>query len=253
MKRFFTIVVLAVVTAFPVAVQAVGLEIAVGGWSQSPSGEISYEEVTAGDRIDLERDLRYGDEFRFTGRAKLDMPLLFPNIYLMVTPMSFSGTGQKTVAFNFGGQAYAASTNFESEVTLTHYDVGLYYGLPFVETASAGLVNVDLGLNLRVADLKAEITQALLHESESLLLPIPMVYAAAQFTPVERFSAEAEIRGVAFSGNSYYSLIGRLKAKVFGPSFAAVGYRYDAIEVDESDLLIDAAFDGFFFEVGVEF
>ncbi|MBI9085325.1 MAG: TIGR04219 family outer membrane beta-barrel protein [Desulfobacterales bacterium] len=253
MKRIVLAVGLVALLVFPAAVQAMGVEIAVGGWSQSPSGDLSYKAVATADALDLERDLKYDDEFRFMGRVKLDMPLLIPNIYLMATPMSFSGTGSKTAGFKFGDINFGG-VNFDSEVTLDHYDVGLYYGIPFVNTATAGMFNVDAGLNVRVMDLKAKVTQPVSgSQSESIMLPIPMVYAAVQFTPIERISAEGEIRSMTYSGNSYYSLIGRLKVKVFGPAFAAAGYRYDTIEVDESDLVFDANIGGFFFEVGAEF
>lgn len=252
MKRFVLTAALVALLAFPAAVQAVGLEIAIGGWNQSPSGNLSYKAVAAVDSLDVERDLKYDDEFRFMGRVKIDMPLLIPNVYLMATPMRFSGTGSKATGFKFGDINFGA-VNFDSEVTLDHYDVGLYYGIPFVNTATAGMFNVDAGLNLRVMDLKAEVKQLGASQSESVMLPIPMVYAAVQFTPIERIAAEGEIRGMTFSGNSYYSMIGRLKVKVFGPAFAAAGYRYDTIDVDESDLAFDADIGGFFFEVGAEF
>jgi len=51
----------------------------------------------------------------------------------------------------------------------------------------------------------------------------------------------------------YVSLVARLKAKIFGPVFTAAGYRYDAIDIDESDVKFDATIDGFLFEAGAEF
>jgi outer membrane protein len=252
MKRLVLVFALATLVALPATVGAMGVEFALGGWNQSLSGDLSYKAVTGNDALDVERDLKYDDEFQFIGRVKLDMPLLIPNIYLMATPMSFSGTGSKTAGFKFGDVNFGGA-NFSSEVTLDHYDVGLYYGIPFVNTATAGMFNVDAGLNVRVVDLKAEVKQLGVSQSESVMLPLPMIYLGAQFTPMDRFSLEGEIRGISYGGNSYYSFIGRLKVKVFGPAFAAAGYRYDAIEVDESDLVFDANIGGFFFEVGAAF
>lgn len=251
MKKFVCAVALVALMICPAAVQAMGVEFALGGWSPSPSGNLSYKAAGPSDNLDMEQDLKYSDEFRLMGRVKLDMPLLIPNIYLMAAPMEFSGTGS-TNGFKFGDINFGAG-NFDSKLTFNQYDVGFYYGIPFVTTATAGMLNVDAGIDIRVLDLKAELTQANLNQSESIMLPVPMIYAAVQFTPIERISAEGEIRGISLSGNSFYSLIGRLKVKVFGPTFAAVGYRYDVIDVNESDLVLDANFGGLFFEVGAGF
>ena len=255
MRRFGFLLGVVLVFAIPATALAIGLEVAVGVWNQTPSGDLSYKLVNSTDSLDLDNELGYDSETRFIGRIKIDMPLLIPNVYIMATPMSFSGTGQKNVNFTFGDQAFQGSTDFDSDVNLTHYDLALYYGLPFVKLATADMLNVDVGLNLRLMDLSAEVNQSAtgLSEKESVKLPVPMVFLAAQIQPLDRFGIEGELRGVAFSGNSYLSMIGRLKVKVFGPLFATAGYRYDTIDVDEDDFKLDADFGGLFFEVGASF
>ena len=66
---------------------AFGLEFAVGGWIQNPSGTLGYEALTPGDLLDVEDDLNYEDETRWSARLSIDMPLFLPNIALMATPM----------------------------------------------------------------------------------------------------------------------------------------------------------------------
>lgn len=125
--------------------------------------------------------------------------------------------------------------------------------MPFVKTATLGKLNVDAGLNLRITDLKAEITQASTYESKSFTLPLPMVYLSAQVKLIDKLSLEAEIRGIAYSSNHYYDLIGRAKYKVFGPAFLGAGYRYEDIKIDYKDVKANVRFGGPFAEVGVEF
>jgi len=232
-----------------------GLEFAVGGWRQSPQGEFSFKEITDTDILDLEDDLNYDDETRIFGRLKIDMPLWIPNIYLMATPMKFDGIGQKTVDFNFGDETFQANVDFFSEIIMDHYDLALYYGLPFVELATAGMLNIEVGINVRLYDFEGTIEQDAmgLAESESFALPIPMVYLAAQLRPLDRLAIEAEGRGVIFGNDKVYSLIGRLKLKVFGPLFIAGGYRYDKIDIDEEDVVLDIDFSGPFAEAGFVF
>ncbi len=142
----------------PGAASATGLELAVGVWNQSPKGDISYKPVTGLDNLSIDDDLKYSDETRIFGRAKIELPLFLPNIYLMATPSEFSNTGSKNASFRFGNQIFAANVPFTSELKLDHYDVGLYYGIPLLKTATAGILNVDLGLNARIIDFKARVT-----------------------------------------------------------------------------------------------
>jgi outer membrane protein len=255
MKKSIPIIILFFMLVVPNASYALGLELAVGGWRQSPQGDLSYEPLTANDELDLEKDANYDDETRFTGRLKIDMPLLIPNIYLMASPMEFDSTGLKSVDFKFGDDTFSANVPFDSKITLDHFDIGLYYGIPFIKTVSAETVNVDLGLNIRIYDLEAEIRQNAtgLDESEDFTLPLPMAYLALQIMPVDILSIEAEARGVSYSGNQLYSLIGRVKFNVVGPLFVAAGYRYDTLKIDEEDVEIEVDFSGPFFEAGFKF
>jgi len=255
MKKFMPIIILFFMLTIPTASYALGLEFAVGGWKQSPQGYMSYEPVTVNDELDLERDAKYDDETRFTGRLKIDMPLFIPNIYLMASPMEFDGTGLKTVDFNFGDDDFSANVPFYSKITLDHYDIGFYYGIPFIETISAKTVNIDVGLNIRIFDFEAQVRQdaTSLEESEDFTLPIPMVYLGLQIKPVDKLAIEAEARGISYSGNHLYSLIGRVKFNVFGPVFAAAGYRYDKLKIDEEDVEVDIDFSGPFIEAGFKF
>ncbi len=230
-----------------------GVEFAVGVWDQSPQGQLSFEEIDEFDILDLEDDLNYDDETRIFARLKIDMPLVIPNIYLMATPMEFDGTGQKN--FNFGGTEFTG--DFFSELTLDHLDLALYYGLPFVETATAETFNIEVGINVRIYDFEGTIVGdsfgVTVEESESFTAPIPMVYLAAQLRPLKKLAIEAEARGVIFGDDKVYSLIGRLKWKFLKPFFIAGGYRYDKIDIEEDDFTLDIDFSGVFGEAGFAF
>jgi len=256
MKKLLPIIILFFLLMVPTASYALGLELAVGGWKQSPKGNLSYEPLTANDELDLEKEAKYDDETRFSGRLKIDMPLLIPNIYLMASPMEFDGTGSKATSFKIGDVTFNATAPFYSKLTLDHYDIGFYYGIPFIKTASAETVNVDVGLNVRIYDFEIEVRQdspTFLEESEDFTLPLPMAYLALQIKPIDILAIEAEARGISISGNKLYSLIGRVKLNIFGPVFAAAGYRYDKLEIDEEDVEVDIDFSGPFIEAGFKF
>lgn len=228
---------------------AISFEAAAGIWNHDPSGDMRYK----GETLSLGNDLKYGSETRFFGRAKIEMPLLIPNIYIMATPIEFEGTGSKNVSFTFGDRTFTGNTDFTSSLQLDHYDIAFYYGLPFVKTATLNKLNVDAGLNVRFIDMKAEVKQGAIQESKSLTIPLPMVYVGAQFKPVKDLSLEAEVRGIAIGSNHFYDLIGRVKYKVAGPVFISAGYRYEDIKIDKSDVKANLTFSGPFAEAGVEF
>jgi len=228
---------------------AVGIEAAVGVWNQDPKGDFSYQ----GQRLDLEDELRYDEETRVTGRVKLELPLV-PGIYLMATPMKFEGDGSKSVPFTFGGTTYAGTLPFHSKLELNHYDLALYYGIPFLKTVTMDVLNIELGVNGRLIDMEAEVSQTgLSTESKSVTYVIPMVYAGVQIRPVDWLALEGEARGISYSGNQYYDLIGRGKIIFLDHLFAAGGYRYEKLKIDTSDIKGDMEFAGPFGEVGIQF
>lgn len=219
-------------------------------------GDMSYKAIDAQrDTLDFEKDLKLEDETRATGRVKIDMPLILPNVYLMYTPMEFEGMGEKEVDFDFGDQTFTKNIPIKSTVAMNHLDVGLFYSIPLLKMASFNKLNIDLGLNVKVADLEAEVQELKTgkKDSKSYTLPIPMVYAGVQLNPIENLSFEVEGRGVSYGGNHLYNLLGRIKFKIAGPLFIAGGYRYDSINLDEDDLMLDSSVEGVFAETGFEF
>lgn len=255
MKKIIPLLCLMFILSIPATSFSWGLEFAGGAWYQGPSGTMSFDKSTNEDDLDLKDDLNYDDKWKAFGRLRVDTPLFFPNIYLMYTPMKWDETGNKNVNFKFGDQEFQADTDFDSELKLNHFDVALFWGLPFINTATADVLNIDLGLNVRMMDVKAEIEQKDfdLKESVSYFLPLPMLYTGLQFKPLKYVALEFEGRGIGWSSNYYVSLIGRLKVKPYGPFFVAGGYRYDNVKIDYDDLDIDAKFQGPFAELGLEF
>jgi outer membrane protein len=230
-----------------------GVEAAVGYWYQMPSGSLQFE----GDSLDLKNDLNLGDKGQVIGRVKIELPMFLPNIYAMVTPMSFDGTSGKTMSFTYGGQPFNVTANnpIQSKVQLDQYDVALYYPIPFLKTFTGGELNIDLGLDAREVNFESTISQHTLSlaASTSETFYMPMIYAGVQLKPLDSFSIEAEIRAMAYGSNSYYDYLGRLKVMPFGPIFISGGYRNEQIKCDVSGIRMDAKFGGPFAEAGINF
>jgi len=234
----------------PMSASAMGVEAAVGMWRQDPSGDIGSK----GESLSVENELKYDAKSRVFGRIKVDMPLMMPNIYLMATPVKFEGDGSKNTSFIFGDKTFAGNVPFSSRVRLNQFDVALYYGIPFLKTVTLGTFNMEVGLNARIFDLKAEIKQPITGtEWASLTLPIPMLYLGAQLKPMKYLSLEAEARGIAYSSTHHYDLIGRLKVHPLGLVFLSGGYRYEKAKIDQSDVKANITIGGPFLELGFIF
>lgn len=230
---------------------ALGLEAAVGYWRQDPSGNIQFN----GDNLSLEDDLGYDAEYKPFGRIKVDLPGLLPNIYLMATPVQFEETTTSNVTFNFGSQTFAAGVPFRSKLKLDQYDIALYYALPFVEKATLGKFNAEIGVDVRIIDFDVEVAQdtTSISAGESFILPVPLGYVGFQLKLIKWLALEGEVRGIAFSASHYVDVIGRLKIKPFGPLFVAGGYRFEDFKIDHESVDASMTFQGPFVEVGVNF
>lgn len=229
------------------------IEGAVGGWRVSPSGGMAYE----GETLDLEDDLNFDDGDEIFGRLKINTPSIIPNLYLMATPLEYEEKTTRTKSFKFGGKEFKQDIDFKSRLTLDHYDVGLFYNVPLLESLTLDRLNLEVGLNARILDAEAEVEQEAegqrLYEKESATIPVPMIYLGLGVYPVERFGLEAEVRGMSYSDYEILSMIGRVKVKALGPVFVSGGYRYDTYDIEDDDLIVDVDFSGPFLETGVSF
>jgi outer membrane protein len=237
----------------------IGAELAIGGWQQSLGGRLGNEIENSDDIIDLEQDFDLDDELRFFGRANIDLPLFFPNIYLIVAPTEFDGSGSKDVVFNYGDIQFSADAELDASLSMNQYDIALYWGIPVLKTATNGIFNIDLGFNVRIVDLEASISgeellsSSTVKESVSETVPIPMAFVAVQVEPIDELSIALEGRGISIGDNSLYSIICRVRYQFAGPVFAAAGYRYETLDIDEEDILVDIDIGGPFAEIGLIF
>jgi outer membrane protein len=177
----------------------------------------------------------------------------------MATPMQFSADGSRSLNFQFADKTFDASQPFTTKLKLDHYDATLFYGIPGLKTATANIINLELGVGARIVDFKIEATGTefgtgnQIRESKTETVPVPMLFVGAQVKPVKWFAVEAEFRGITDGWDRYYDAIGRIKLKILGPAFLAGGYRYERLKLDVSGVKANARFGGPFAEIGVEF
>lgn len=234
----------------PMSAWAIGIEAAVGILNIKPQGDMAYK----GDPVSMEDDLKLGYDVRLFGRIKADMPLMIPNIYFMFSMVKNDGDGSSSGDFVFGDSIFSKDTPLSSKLTMNEYDLALYYGLPFIKTATLGRLNIDAGLNLKLVNLDITVSQGGASESRNYTVPLPMLYLGGQLQIIKSLSLEAEARLIAIgSADYFYDLLGRVKYKLIGPAFIAAGYRYEDVQLDRKGLLISSWTGGPFLEIGLFF
>lgn len=240
---FFLSFLLSPFTAF-----ALDIEAALGLWHQEPSGSLGYK----GASLNLTDELNFGSEDKLMGRVKLNLPAL-PGLYFVGTRTEFKGEGETSAPFTFGNILFLPGVPFDSKLQYNHYDIAVFYPIPLLKTATLSRLNLELGVNARIVDFRARISQLGVSQSEDITVVVPMLYAGVQVRPVKFLSIEAEARGLAISSQHVADFIGRVKIRPFPLVFLAGGYRYEDIEIDQSGLKADFEIKGPFVETGVEF
>lgn len=245
-------IVSAVGTGF--SLPLVNIDLSVGAMSHDPSGYIEYP--TGSEQVDLKDTLGLDKKTRPFARAKIEIPIV-PNLYLQYMPMKFSGE-KDTSSFSYGGHSFTGRV--KTDVKLDRLDVGLYYNVPIVGTVTAGLLDPEVGINVRVLNFDGKVTElSTTHtESKSFTVPIPMLYAGLGIN-FPYVSLIGELRGVTYNGNSYYDLTGEIRIKpvsIPGAAsfFVGAGYRYERLKLDDvSDVTADIKVKSVFADVGVSF
>jgi hypothetical protein len=204
---------------------------------------------TRTDTINFQNDCSYDPVVRPTGRLKIRVSP-FVNFSFMATPLDFEGPGKKNLDFNFLGVHFVSGQTFESKLRLTHYDMAYFIDLQDLTAGKNWNLNTEAGLNVRIVDFHARISQEYtnLSASASYTVPLPMLYLAAQLKNKDAVSFEAESRGLRYRGDYTYSLLGRIRMHITGPLHLATGYRLDCIKFKVHDIESEGTFYGPFME-----
>jgi outer membrane protein len=214
-------------------------EIYSGYINQDPAGWLQYK----GTPVDLNNDLGLGEEGSYFIKSKLNVPIpLIPNIYLQYVNMDFSGTSRLERNITIDNKTYTVGTTVSTDLKLDHYDIGFFYNVPIVDQLSAGFVNMEAGIDVRIIDFEAKVTDGRQVAQTSATIPLPLLYAGFDvYIPnVDFVSLQFEAKGIKYSDNYYYELSSELRLQpvlgmIQAKPFLAVGYRIERLRIDDID------------------
>ncbi|MFO7686292.1 MAG: hypothetical protein R6V60_09365 [Desulfobacterales bacterium] len=223
-------------------------------WNRSSADLPAFAPPDQASKRDNEDNRGFTSETRPAGQFFVDMSPYLPNVCVMATPIKYEGTHIDNMRLDFGDEGMHANNAFDSKTAFNDVFVALYYGLPYLKTVSQDKLNIDLGINVRTIDFHEDIQlKSIAQAPGSIILPVPMVFAAVQFQPLDVLALEAEGRGIAVGGKKSYGLIGRFRWNSDGSIYATGGYHYSKCEINRDGITVDAAVNGPFIEAGLSF
>ena len=254
-KLTLATIILFVTVANASAVPLINAGGGVGVWNQNPSGWVDYKSES---HVDVKDDLHLSDKTKFSGWFSIEGIPLLPNIRVQYTPMKFSGKGEVKEEFSFGNITVTKSDTVESELEANQTDVTLYYGVPFLGLVTAGKLNLNAGINVKVIDAYVRVKTSTQEESKSATIPVPMLHLSGKLRPVSSISFEFLENWIGYSGSQFYETTAEIKfyplSNPVADLFVGVGYRYQRLKIDDiSDISSDLRIKGFFAEAGFLF
>lgn len=235
-----------------------GLEVSlgIGSTTRTPSGTLQYQ---GGTNADLKNTLNLSDHTDMVGQLKIKHAIpVIPNFYIGYLPMSFSGDKTGTTAVTYGGQTFTAGTKLQTELKMDALDIGLFYDIPFIKTATAGILDPEIGVNIRSLSFSGKLTGtangvANTTVEKSATIPVPMLYVGLGIYPIKFLSFNAQMKTLSVGGNGVTEWNAEMAIHPMPVLFVALGYNSQSMTLDTDNLKTDLRFSGPYLAVGAAF
>lgn len=229
------------------------IEMGVGAWAQTPSGDISYTKSGA-NGLDKSKESQETQPYIW---ALLKHPVpVIPNIRLEYT--SIKNTGTATGTF----KEFTASGG-KTSLEMTQFDVIPYYNI----LDNTAWITLDVGLDLKVTQMKYEADGVTIpgvvstSYSDSASVVIPLLYVRGRVEiPATNIGLEADVKYVSYNANIIYDARAKVDYTldifpVIQPAIE-LGYRVQKIKLEDDsagDAKADLDFAGVYVGVMLRF
>lgn len=237
------------------AFMGLNAEVGVGVWSPSMSGTVGYGSNATTNQIDFDNlgldDGNFGSNSYLYADFSHFVPFI-PNARFEKLSYELGGNTKQSVSWN--GNTLA--TDVKSNIKMDQTDMILYWGVPFINTATVGVLDINFGLDAK--NINGEIT--LNDDTAKFDETLPMAYLNTRIDlPFAPINLEGTMKTISYDGASISDNEIKLSG-VFGFTLVDLkldlGYRMQNITiptklVDNLDTNIDTK--GYFFGVSAKF
>ncbi|MDZ7663105.1 TIGR04219 family outer membrane beta-barrel protein [Thiohalophilus sp.] len=230
----------------------IGVRAGAGMWNHDPSGHIRYQSTSSSHNADLKDDLNLESDQEGYFYALVEHPVpLIPNVKVMRTGLTSSGSGTINSEFQYGGNTYEANESVRSELVLDHTDVTAYWQL------LDNIVSFDFGLVAKMVDAEATVTQTS-GDNDSVTNSfdgvVPMGYLAVGASPWPGVELRLEGSALSVGDNSLTDITAKVSYTTNYMLGIEAGYRSLELELDDlDDVDSNMKFDGPFAGVYLHF
>ncbi|RLA83832.1 MAG: hypothetical protein DRG78_03160 [Epsilonproteobacteria bacterium] len=233
-------------------------EAGAGTWNAAPSGHVNY-----GDKIELENDLglKSSNNLYFYADFNHFVPLI-PNVRIEKQELKVDATGSLG-SISFGTGTYNSAT--KTTIDLTQTDLILYWGIPGLNLLTAGILDVNFGLDLKQFDGGVTLENSLTGTNKTtadMSFVVPMGYVSATIDPpFIPATIGASYKIISYKDSKLSEAMAKLSINLPIPIplidiKADIGYKEQVLTIDNSlsdNLTADIKFSGMFFGISAKF
>jgi len=235
---------LALTLLFPLQATADEMvSLKVGYQKLSPSGNFTGSENGIGTSVDIEDDLNMDDNEDVTAEVALQLgPFRLSAGYL---PLKFSGTGELTSDFFFNGEKYTVGETVKGDIDVDLYDIGLtWYLINFDDLPVRLQLGPEIAVKIVDGDLSVNSRTTGIRESVSGTAAAPTIGARARVGISDFIALVGRVGYIEYDDNTFLDADAQVEISPIPLVGIYGGYRYLDIDVDESDIVLNATFDG---------
>lgn len=220
------------------------LSVKSGYLKLEPAGHVAVSVPNVdGTEADLKDDLGGDDSSSVFLEAALQLGSF--RLFAAYLPIRFSGDSVLAKKLDFNGETFVLGSRVESEVDINIYEAGLSW---FLLKMDSSAVRVQFGPEVAVkyVDARVELKSNAfgLNESESFGAPVPTVGVRGKLGLADWLGVAGRIGFMECDSSSFMDVDAQLEVSPLPLFGLFAGYRYLDINIDESDVLIDATFTG---------
>lgn len=196
-----------------------------------------------GTSVDMQDDLGFDDSENYFVEAAMKFGSF--RVFAAYMPVKFSGDGVLTKNIEFNGETFLSGSQVNSDVDIDLYQGGLAWYLVDIDNLP---VRLQLGPELTAiyvdADLDMQEDAFGLRESASVGAPAATIGLRGRLALGDYLGVTGRVGYMEIKGNSFVDADVQAVLSPLPLLGIFAGYRYLDINIDESDVEVDATFDG---------